>query len=147
MCVCVDVGGVVLSVCVCDLLIFLHRPLFRSQRGQGRDRQSENGNLVTKALAKHLHTIPFTAVRITPYMLNTRNEEPNNEFSSYLACFCEYIHLEYVRIHIIYRVNQAEYVIHTIAVAPQEYVNIYSTRRIHAFLFSVHSEAKAEVDR
>jgi len=42
--------------------------------------------------------------------------------------FCEYIHLEYVRIHSIYRVNQAEYVIHIRVVASQEYVNIYSTR-------------------
>ena len=44
--------------------------------------------------------------------------------------FCEYVHLEYVRIHVIYRVNQAEYIIHIRVVAPQEYVNIYSTRRV-----------------
>ena len=44
--------------------------------------------------------------------------------------FYEYIHLEYVRIHVIYRVNQAEYVIRIRVVAPQEYVNIYSTRRV-----------------
>jgi len=44
--------------------------------------------------------------------------------------FCEYIHLEYVRIHVINRVNQMEYVIHILVVAPQEYVNIYSTRRV-----------------
>ena len=43
---------------------------------------------------------------------------------------CEYIHLEYVRIHVIYRVNQAEYVIQIRAVAPQECVNIYSTPRV-----------------
>jgi len=43
--------------------------------------------------------------------------------------FCEYYHLEYVRIHVIYRVNQAEYVIHILVVAPQEYVKLYSTRR------------------
>jgi len=40
------------------------------------------------------------------------------------------MHLEYVRIHVMYRVNQAEYAIHVLVVAPQEYVNIYSTRRI-----------------
>jgi len=47
-----------------------------------------------------------------------------------LSLFCEYIHLESVRIPaIIYRVNQAEYVIHIRVVAPHEYVNTYSTRR------------------
>ena len=45
------------------------------------------------------------------------------------SLFGEYIQLEYARIHVIYRVNQAEYVIHIRVVAPQEYVNIYSTRR------------------
>jgi len=41
------------------------------------------------------------------------------------SLFCEYNHLEYVRIHVIYR----EYGIHIRVVAPQEYVNIYSTSR------------------
>jgi len=45
------------------------------------------------------------------------------------SLFCECFHLEYVRIHVIYRVNQAEHVIHIRVVAPQEYVNIYSTCR------------------
>jgi len=45
-----------------------------------------------------------------------------------ISLFCEYIHLEYIRIDVIYRVNQAEYVLHILVVAPQEYVNIYSTR-------------------
>jgi len=31
--------------------------------------------------------------------------------------FCEYVYLEYVRIHVMYRVNQAEYVVHTLVVA------------------------------
>jgi len=39
-----------------------------------------------------------------------------------VSLFCECIYLEYVRIHVIYSVNQAEYVIHFLA-------NIYSTRR------------------
>jgi len=39
------------------------------------------------------------------------------------------MHLEYVRIRVIYRLDQAEYVIHMHVVAPQEYVKIYSTRR------------------
>jgi len=63
-------------------------------------------------------------------MLNTRNEEKTPVFYSYVACFCEYIQLEYVRIHVIYGVNQAEYGIHSLVVAPQKYVNIYSTRRM-----------------
>jgi len=43
------------------------------------------------------------------------------------SLFCEYIHLEYM---VIYRVDQAEYLTHMLAVAPQEYVNSYSTRRV-----------------
>jgi len=46
------------------------------------------------------------------------------------SLFCEYIHLEYICVHGIHRVNQAEYGIHVLVVAPQEYVNIYSTRRV-----------------
>jgi len=30
--------------------------------------------------------------------------------------------------------NQAEYVIHILVIAPQEYVNIYSTRRLARYL-------------
>jgi len=36
---------------------------------------------------------------------------------------------EYVRIHVIHGVNQPEYVIRILVAAPQEYMNIYSTRR------------------
>jgi len=61
--------------------------------------------------------------------LNTRNEETNAVFYFYSSLFCENSYLEYVYIHVIYRGNQAEYVIHSLVVAPQEYVNIYSTRR------------------
>jgi len=43
----------------------------------------------------------------------------------------EYINLEYVRMHVICRVNLAEYAICIPMAAPQEYVNIYSTRRVH----------------
>jgi len=38
-------------------------------------------------------------------------------------------YLGYVRIHGIYEVNQAEYGIRILVVAPHEYVNIYSTCR------------------
>ena len=41
--------------------------------------------------------------------------------------FCEYMCLEYVRIPVIYRVHPAEYVMHILVVAPQEYVNLYGT--------------------
>jgi len=44
--------------------------------------------------------------------------------------FCEYIHLENERIRVIYKVNQAEYGIHILVGAPQESVNICSTRRM-----------------
>ena len=47
-----------------------------------------------------------------------------------LSLFYEYINLEYVRIHDIYRVNQAEYVIRIRVAASQEEVNTYSTRRV-----------------
>ena len=44
--------------------------------------------------------------------------------------FCEYMHLEFVRIHVIYRVCQAECVIQFLVDAPEEYANIYSTPRV-----------------
>ena len=53
--------------------------------------------------------------------------------------FCEYVRLEYARIHVIYRVNQVEYVVHILVVLPQEYVNTYSTRRELTVHTSVHS--------
>jgi len=41
----------------------------------------------------------------------------------------EYTNLEYVHIHLMYRVDQAECVIHIRVATPQEYVNSYSIRR------------------
>jgi len=38
--------------------------------------------------------------------------------------------VEYVRTHVRYRDNQAEYVIHIRVIAPQGYVKICSTRRV-----------------
>jgi len=43
------------------------------------------------------------------------------------SLFYEYRNLEYVHIHVIYRVNQAEYIIRFRVAAFQEYVNTYST--------------------
>ena len=53
--------------------------------------------------------------------------------------FREYINLECVRIPVIYRVNQAAYVIHILVVALQEYVNTYSTRRLRVYRQSIRS--------
>ena len=44
--------------------------------------------------------------------------------------FDEYSPLEYVRVPVIYRVYQAEYVILILAAVSQEYVNTYSTPRV-----------------
>jgi len=63
------------------------------------------------------------------YMLNTRNEEKNTVFYSCLACFVKTFTLN-IYVSMSYRVNQAEYGIHILVVAPQEYVNIDSTRRL-----------------
>jgi len=46
--------------------------------------------------------------------------------------FCESINREYVRIYVIYRVNQSKYVIRIRMAASQEYANTYSTRRVAA---------------
>jgi len=59
-------------------------------------------------------------------MLNTREGRTQCGILFIFSLFCEYINLEYVRMHVIYRVHQAEY---ANVAAPQEYVNTYSTRR------------------
>jgi len=65
-------------------------------------------------------------------VLHVEYAERGNEYGILFifSLFCEYMHLEYVRIHVIYRVDQAEHGIHVLVIAPQEYVNIYSTRRV-----------------
>ena len=62
--------------------------------------------------------------------LHVEYAERGNEYGNLFifSLLCKYVRLEYVRIHVIYRVHQAEYVIHILVVAPQEYVNPYSTR-------------------
>jgi len=59
------------------------------------------------------------------YTLNTRNEENNPVLYTYLASFCEHIPLEYVRIHVIYRIDQADRDSYFRGFAPQEYVKLY----------------------
>jgi len=49
-------------------------------------------------------------------------------FYSYASCFMNTLALS-MYVYVKYRVNQAEYVIHILVVAPQEFVNAYSTRR------------------
>jgi len=75
------------------------------------------------------------ALRFATETLHVEYEERGKEYGLLFIfrLFCEYIQLEYVRIHVIYRVNQAEYGIHILVVAPQEYLNIYSTRRTETF--------------
>jgi len=73
----------------------------------------------------------YSATGFGTYTLNTYAKR-GTEYGMLFICslFCEYSHIEYVRNHVIYRVHQAAYVIYNLAVAPQKYVNIYSTRRV-----------------
>ena len=77
----------------------------------------------------HTFGVRGQPTHLRPYMLNTHNEKKKTLFHSYLACFVITPTFEYVRVHGIFRVNQAEYVIRILVVASQEYVNIYSSRR------------------
>ena len=63
-------------------------------------------------------------------MLNTQSEEYKYGILFIFSLFYEYINLEYVHIHIIYRVNQAEYVTRILAAASQERVK-QSTGHTH----------------
>jgi len=62
-------------------------------------------------------------------MLNKRSQEETYGIPFIIGLFCAYSNLEYVRVPVIHRINQAEYVIHVCVAASQEYVNTYSTRR------------------
>jgi len=67
-----------------------------------------------------------------PYMLNTAERRIRLGILFIFSLFGEYNNLEYVHIHDICRVNQAENIIRILVAVPQEYVNTYSTRRIPA---------------
>jgi len=69
------------------------------------------------------------------YMLNTRRGRINHDILFRLGLFYEYSNLEYVRTHVIYRVDQAEYDIRILVVAPQKYVKIYSQLGVRCALF------------
>ena len=72
---------------------------------------------------------PCVCHALYTYMLNTRGGRRKYGILFRFSVFYEYSNLEYEHIYVIYKVHQAEYVIHILVVAPQEYVNIYSTRR------------------
>ena len=84
------------------------------------------------------HTPPLPCYNLPPLLhhpsptiLHVEYAERGKEygFLFIFSLFCEHMHLEYVRIHAIYRLTQAEYVICIRMAASQEYVNTYSTRR------------------
>jgi len=63
-------------------------------------------------------------------MLNTRSAEKNTVFYSYLTCFVNTVILD-MEVSMSYTgFDQAEYGIHILVAASQEYVNTYSTRRV-----------------
>jgi len=64
-------------------------------------------------------------------MLNKRGGGVKYGILFICSLFYEYSNLECVHIHVRYRANQAEYVIRTLVAASQEYVNAYSTRKVH----------------
>jgi len=76
------------------------------------------------------------------YMLNARNEEKNTVFYSCSACFVNTFTLN-THVSMAYTgLTQAEYVIRNLVVAPQEYVNIYSTRRVPGRVALVNTKTK-----
>jgi len=88
--------------------------------------------------------------RLPPASLQAEyaGERIQNNILFIFILFYEYSNLEYVHIHVIYRVNQAEYGIRILLAASQEYVKPYLTYkpasrvhgrgRIHTLLFVVH---------
>jgi len=72
-----------------------------------------------------LDTYDAMGIDPPPYMLNTRGGRKQYGILFIFSLFYEYSNLEYVHIHVIYRVAQAEYGIRIL----KEYVNTYSTCR------------------
>ena len=69
---------------------------------------------------------------LSVYSLHVEYAERGKEYVILFmfSLFCEYMNLEYIHVHAIYRTDLADYVIHILVFAPQEYENIYSTRRV-----------------
>ena len=65
--------------------------------------------------------------------LHVEYAERGNEYGILFifSLYCENRHLEYVRIHVIYRVTQAGYIIRIRMAASPEYVDTYSTGRVN----------------
>jgi len=68
---------------------------------------------------------------VSTLSLHVEYAERGNAYGITFICILlyEYSNLEYVHIHAIYWVDQAEYAIRILVAASQEYVNTYSTRR------------------
>jgi len=94
-----------------------------SDDGGARERPRVSSNLPESRTPSREHALHS-------FMLNTWSREQHTVFYSYLACCVEYMNLEYVRMHVICRVNQAKYAIRIPMATPQENVNTWSTRRI-----------------
>jgi len=80
------------------------------------------------------HRARSISVRLLIYSYTTLHVEYKEREKEYgilfiFSLFCEYMHLESIRVHVIHRDSQAEYVIHILVVAPHEYVNIYFLTR------------------
>ena len=85
--------------------------------------------------------------------LHVEYAERGTEYGILFICnlFCEYANLEYVRLHVIYRANQAEYGIHILVIVQQKYVNNYSTPRTTTYTtrtltLTVAVDERAEVE-
>ena len=74
----------------------------------------------------------WVGVRVWVGCLHVEYAERGNEYGILfmLSLFCEHGNLEYVNFMLYTGVNQAEYGIRIRVAASQEYVNIYSTRRV-----------------
>jgi len=69
-------------------------------------------------------------LRVTPLHVEYAEQRKKNGVLFIFSLLYEYIPHAYVRVPVIYRVYQVEYVMHILAAASQEYVNTYSTRRV-----------------
>jgi len=100
-------------------------------RVRGRiDSPCECEHNIPDSLEQQFHLCLDRGVRVTRLHVEYAEQRIKYGILSIFNRVCEYIHLEYVHIHGIYRIHQAEYGIHVLVVAQHEYVNIYSTCRV-----------------
>jgi len=97
---------------------------------------SRSGFATTLAVVPFIHTSANSCSQAhdNTSALHVEYAERSRKYGIPFICslLCEYTNLEYVRVLVIYRVNQAEYVIHMHVAASQEYVNTHLTRRTPA---------------